>query len=161
MLAQGSARTLPGDGSVTFALESGTITAGGARIVVADIETANGIIHIIDRVLPAAPASSAAEAAMMPSRIRSAAAILELAIERGVPRFNAGDQASCAALYELAIMSVVLLGNDAIGERASSALSTALKDGAAHEDAAQRAWTYRRGMDSALQSMAAAMQTRE
>ena len=73
---------------------------------------------------------------MMPSRIRSAAAILELAIERGVPRFNTGDQASCAALYELAIMSVVLLGNDAIGERASSSLSAALKDGATHEDAA-------------------------
>ena len=161
MLAQGSARTLLGDGSVVFALDAGVITAGGARIEVADIEAANGIIHIIDRVLPAASATTATEAAMMPSRIRSAAAILELAIERGVPRFNAGDQASCAALYELAIMSVVLLGNDAIGERASSALSAALKDGATHEDAAQRAWTYRRGMDSALQSMAAAMQPRE
>ncbi|MEY4832917.1 MAG: hypothetical protein RL527_1130 [Planctomycetota bacterium] len=161
MLAQGSARTLMGDGSVAFALDAGVITAGGARIEVADIEAANGIIHIIDRVLPAASATTATEAAMMPSRIRSAAAILELAIERGVPRFNAGDQASCAALYELAIMSVVLLGTDAIGERASSSLSAALKDGATHEDAAQRAWTYRRGMDSALQSMAAAMQPRE
>jgi uncharacterized surface protein with fasciclin (FAS1) repeats len=161
MLAQGSARTLLGDGSVAFALDAGVITVGGARIEVADIEAANGIIHIIDRVLPAASATSAAEAAVMPSRIRSAAAILELAIERGVPRFNAGDQASCAALYELAIMSVVLLGTDAIGERASSSLSAALKDGATHEDAAQRAWTYRRGMDSALQSMAAAMQPRE
>lgn len=53
MLSQGSVRTLMGDGTLAFALEAGTITVDGARIEVADIESANGIIHIIDRVLPA------------------------------------------------------------------------------------------------------------
>jgi hypothetical protein len=96
---------------------------------------------------------------MMPSRIRSAAAILELAIERGVPRFNAGDQASCAALYELAITSVALLGTDALDEGTSTELANALKQGASHPDASERAWTYRRAMDRALGRMAEQMKT--
>jgi uncharacterized surface protein with fasciclin (FAS1) repeats len=154
MLAQGSARTLMGNGSVAFALESGTITAAGARIEVADIEAANGIIHVIDRVLPA-PAP-AAQAAASPDRAQQAAAILELAIERGVPRFNAGDVSSCAALYELAIAAVVLLGEDAISPSAKAVLTEALEHGAAGQEPSERAWTYRRAMDRALESMRAA-----
>jgi uncharacterized surface protein with fasciclin (FAS1) repeats len=166
MLAQGSARTLPGNGSVRFALESGVITVDGARIEVADIEASNGIIHVIDRVLPAPTAKSAGATAAdataaMPDRARRAAAILELAIERGVPRFNAGDEASCAALYELAITSVVLLGADSLDEGASAELANALKQGASHPDAAERAWTYRRAMDRALSRMAERMKTVE
>jgi hypothetical protein len=159
MLAQGSARTLMGDGTVKFALESGVITAAGARIEVADIEAANGIIHVIDRVLPAPSAASAKEASTavsdMPARAQRAASILELAIERGVPRFNAGDAASCAALYELAIASVVLLGEDAVGSDGKAELERALTEGSEHQDASERAWTYRRAMDRALGRMAA------
>jgi uncharacterized surface protein with fasciclin (FAS1) repeats len=162
MLAQGSARTLPGNGSVRFALESGAITVDGARILVADIEASNGIIHVIDRVLPAPTAKAAdeviGETATIPERARRAAAILELAIERGVPRFNAGDEASCAALYELAITSVVLLGADSLGEGASAELANALAQGTNHEDAAERAWSYRRAMDRALAQMAERME---
>ena len=161
MLAQGSARTLPGNGSVRFALGPGGITAEGARIEVADIEASNGIIHVIDRVLPAPVAKTDDDSAAMPERARRAAAILELAIERGVPRFNAGDEASCAALYELAISSVVLLGADALDEGASAELANALKQGASHQDAAERAWTYRRAMDRALGSMAERMKAME
>ena len=155
MLAQGSARTLLGEGTVAFALESGAITVAGARIEVADIEAANGIIHVIDRVLPAhssAPATASAASAS-PLRAQRAAAILELAIERGVPRFNAGDTSSCAALYELAIASVVLLGDDAISPDANADLATALEQGAANQDASERAWIYRRAMDRALERM--------
>ena len=161
MLAQGSARTLMGDGSVAFALESGAITVAGARIEVADIEAANGVIHIIDRVLPAQPTTAATMAPSPKQRSRQAAAILELAIERGVPRFNAGDQASCAALYELAITSVVLLGADAIGDGNAADLAAALKRGAEHEDAAERAWVYRRAMDQVLGRMVALIQPAE
>jgi len=155
MLAQASARTLMGDGTVAFALESGAITVAGARIEVADIEAANGIIHIIDRVLPAQSAAPATAAAAPASaqRAQRAAAIFELAIERGVPRFNAGDSASCAALYELAIASVVLLGEDAVGADANAALAKALEQGAAHRDASERAWIYRRAMDRVLERM--------
>ena len=122
---------------------------------------------MIDRVLPAPSAASgkdasgsgsaSATAATLPQRAQRAASILERAIERGVPRFNAGDAASCAALYELAIASVVLLGDDVLGGDAKAALEDALKQGAGHQDASERAWTYRRAMDRALGQMAELM----
>ena len=153
MLSQSSARTLLGDGVVAFALESGAITAAGARIEVADIEAANGILHVIDRVLPAQSAAPATPATASPQRARQAAAIFDLAIERGVPRFNAGDVASCAALYELAIAAVVLLGEDAMSPVTKADLAAALEQGSANDDASERAWSYRRAMDRALESM--------
>ena len=165
MLAQGSARTLMGDGTVEFALSAGDITVAGARILVADIEASNGVIHVIDRVLPAPSAArttpDATASSSREQRAERAAAILELAIERGVPRFNAGDTASCAALYELAIASVVLLGEDAISANAKADLSKALEEGAAHQDASERAWIYRRAMDRALGGMVELMKLAE
>ncbi len=160
MLAQGSARTLLGDGVVKFALESGAITVDGARIEIADIEAANGVVHVIDRVLPArsaatATASASSASSTSPERARQAAAIFDLAIERGVPRFNAGDEASCAALYELAIASVVLLADDAISASAKADLRKALEQGANHDDPSERAWIYRRAMDRAIEAMVA------
>jgi uncharacterized surface protein with fasciclin (FAS1) repeats len=160
MLAQGSARTLMGDGTVEFALASGAITVAGARIEVADIEASNGVIHVIDRVLPA-PSAARTTAAGTPSPERSqrASAILELAIERGVPRFNAGDTSSCAALYELAIASVVLLGEDAVSPSAKAELAQALEEASAHHDASERAWIYRRAMDRVLERMVMTMKS--
>jgi uncharacterized surface protein with fasciclin (FAS1) repeats len=153
MLSQGSARTLLGDGTVVFALEDGAITVDGAQIEVADIEAVNGVIHIINRVLLAKKTPSVPQAAAALSGAQRAAAIFELAIERGVPRFNAGDTASCAALYELAINAVVLLGDDAVSAAAKAELTDALAKGAANQDPSERAWIYRRSMDRALEMM--------
>ena len=74
--------------------------------------------------------------------------ILLQAIEMGVPRYNDGDHAGCADLYELAISSVLMMGNvpDALRAttrkdfRAAMALTS-------DED---RAWAHRRNMDRML-----------
>ncbi len=157
MLSQGSARTLLGDGSVVFALEAGAITVDGAQIEVADIEAVNGVIHIINRVLLTKKTPSTPQAELAVSRAQRIAAIFELAIERGVPRFNAGDTASCAALYELAINAAVLLGDDAVAAGAKAELTDALSKGAANQDPSERAWIYRRAMDRALEMMTQAL----
>ncbi len=161
MLSQGSARTLMGDGDVAFALNAGVITVADARIEVADIEAANGVIHIIDRVLlntKSASAKSVAKGdgksdANKTSFAQRAATLFELAIERGVPLFNDGDPASCAALYELAITAVVLLGDNSTTMQTGTTLSDALKAGKANADPKERAWIYRRAMDRALEIM--------
>lgn len=153
MLSQGSARTLLGDGSVVFALKSGAITVDGAQIEVADIEAVNGVIHIINRVLLTKKTPSTTQADLAVSRAQRIAAIFELAIERGVPRFNAGDTASCAALYELAINAAMLVGDDAVAAAAKAELTDALSKGAANQDPSERAWIYRRAMDRALEMM--------
>lgn len=156
MLSQGSARTLLGDGNVVFALEAGAITVDGARIEVADIEAVNGVVHIIDRVLLTKKSSSNPQAAVAMSSAQQAAAVFELAIERGVPRFNAGDVSSCAALYELAINAVVLLGKNAVTAGAKAELTDALERGAVNQDISERAWIYRRAIDRALEMMSQA-----
>ena len=153
MLSQGSARTLMRDGDVAFALNAGVITVADARIEVADIEAANGVIHIIDRVLlntKSAPTKSDANTMSFAQR---AATLFELAIERGVPLFNDGDPASCAALYEIAITAVVLLGDNSTTMQTGTTLSDALKAGKANADPKERAWIYRRAMDRALEIM--------
>ena len=161
MLSQGSARTLMGDGDVAFALNAGVITVADARIEVADIEAANGVIHIIDRVLlnkKSSPTKSSANSdgksdANTMSFAQRASTLFELAIERGVPLFNDGDPASCAALYELAITAVVLLGDNSTTMQTGTTLVDALKAGKANADPKERAWIYRRAMDRALEIM--------
>ena len=153
MLSQGSARTLMGDGNVVFALTDGAITVDGAKIEVADIEAVNGVIHIIDRVLLEKKSESTSQIAMAKGNSQQIAAIFDLAIERGVPLFNAGDVASCAALYELALTAVVLLGNDAVQPNVRARLVDALKIGAANPDASERAWIFRRAIDRAMENM--------
>jgi uncharacterized surface protein with fasciclin (FAS1) repeats len=155
MIAQGSVRTLMGRDAVTFAIAEGQVTAGGARIIAADIPASNGIIHIIDRIIlpaPAAPATAGAPAGAAPS----AAAILQLAeltIERGVPLFNDGQPEACAVVYELFLNSVVKLAQETLGPAGTGRIQDALAQGATERDPAARAWIYRRAIDRMYQDL--------
>lgn len=75
--------------------------------------------------------------------------IIQLAIERGVPLFNAGQHQACAAIYEIAAESVISMGTDTIGEDAGRILSQGLSRAEKQSDPAERAWTYRRALDAA------------
>ncbi len=155
MLAQGSARTLMGQSSVNFALTKGAVTASGAQILTADIEAANGVVHIIDRVLLPEPVSQSAKAAETVPVPADAAilAVFDLAIERGVPLFNSGERAACAAIYEVAIGSVTTVGEMALPASALATLKTALRDGRQQQDPTERAWTFRLAMDKVRQAL--------
>lgn len=146
MPALGAARTLAGATTVTFALRDGAVTASGAKIVSADIQASNGVIHTIDRVLipESKPEQSAGMSAVDPARVAS---IIELAIERGAPMFNEGEKAACAAIYEVAVTSIITLGKSAVDADGMQALKKALRDAAAEKDPSERAWIYRRAMD--------------
>ncbi len=147
MPAMGKARTL-GGASVKLALDNGQVTAGGARIIVADIEAANGVIHLIDRVItPEAPSEGMSPMpGIDPAKV---AAIIELAIERGAPMFNAGDVAACAAIYEVAITSILELGGGSIPALTREVLADAIAEARREADASERAWIFRRAMDKA------------
>jgi uncharacterized surface protein with fasciclin (FAS1) repeats len=129
LLPKAAATTLAGT-SLPF-----TLRVGDARVVIADILCSNGVIHVVDRVLlppeaPPAPAVSAVDS------IRSA-------LSRGVPMFNAGDHAGCAAVYERTAREILDAG--AAGELSAMDLAAALS---AHSDVpADRAWAFRRAFD--------------
>ena len=76
-------------------------------------------------------------------------AILLQAVEMGVPRYNNGDHAGCADLYELSIRSVLLMGDltkdlqeDTLRDFRSAMTLTSDQD---------RAWAHRRNIDRLLE----------
>lgn len=153
LLGVGSARTLMGEGSVEFKLVDGRLTAGGAGIVAADIEAANGVVHVIDRVLLPKPAATPLaelkreQTPIDPQQATRVAALFARAIERGVPLFNAGEPAACAAVYEVAITAAVELCAGGLDRSALALLQDALRKGASEPSDRERAWLYRRAMD--------------
>jgi len=126
---------------------SGSFGVNEAHVITADIEASNGVIHIIDRVLlPPVEKTTPGEAAKE---------VIALAIQRGVPLFNAGQPSACAAIYEVAIESLLKSHSKALDAEARSVLQTALdkvRDG--EEEARQKAWTLRRSLDTFYQSLA-------
>jgi transforming growth factor-beta-induced protein len=134
----GQATTLLGS-SVETSVSADGLRINDSLVVKGDLETANGVIHVIDSVLLPQP--------MTP---RQAMRTLEDAIRRGVPVFNEGDHSACAEIYTAACQAIVESGSDQIPQSVMTALRTALGGTIDEHDARSRAWTLRHGMDSAL-----------
>ncbi len=131
--------TLQGS-KVAIRFEDGRVKIGAASLIKADIAASNGIIHVIDQVL--IPAKTIAEPL-------SAVGLIELAIKRGVPLFNSGEVAGCAALYELTCESLRSLAS--VPEAFRKELAGSLKEARAESSVRQRAWILRGAIDRAYE----------
>jgi len=80
--------------------------------------------------------------------------LIELAITRGVPLFNRGEEEACAAVYEITCRA--LLGLPGVSEEAKARIRTALGEAEAAGPADEKAWALRRGLDATSQMMGAA-----
>ena len=133
---------------ITFKFEDGRVLVGSAALVKADIAASNGIIHVIDQVLIPAKTETGP---------LKASELIELAIQRGVPIFNNGDVAGCAAIYE--ITSEALRTMDSVPEESRKVLAKALKAARAESSAPasasarQRAWILRGAIDTTMASL--------
>ena len=127
---------------IPFSFEDGRIRVGTANLVKADIAASNGIIHVIDQVLVPAKAESGPVTAV---------GLIELAISRGVPLFNKGETAACAALYEVTVEALRTM--DSVTEESRNALSQALKKGRTEKSSRLQAWILRGAMDSTWTSL--------
>jgi uncharacterized surface protein with fasciclin (FAS1) repeats len=125
---------------------AGAFEVNGVKVIATDIVCSNGVIHVIDTVL-IPPVKK-----LTPSQ--AARAVIELAVERGVPLFNAGQHAACAAVYEVAIESLLRSHTDALAEKDRSALQAALNKMRGEKEPRQQAWTLRRALDAAYESLA-------
>jgi len=143
ILSTQSLKTLQGD--------SVQIRSGGrerveeATILLADIKATNGVIHVIDQVLlPNLPD---------PTPARKAMTIIELAIERGVPLYNAHKAEACAAIYEIAAQSLLTGHGRALEEADRKRLRKALDD--VHKDHTPRkkAWVLRYALDDVYRAL--------
>lgn len=79
-----------------------------------------------------------------------AAALIMTAIDRGVPLFNDGGHAACAAVYEMTVRCLTELSASQLPEDAARALRQGLQAAAREADPATRAWTLRHALDAAL-----------
>jgi hypothetical protein len=121
---------------VSVRFDDGRVKVGAANLVKADIQASNGIIHVIDQVLiPATPEATAS----------SPAKLIELAIERGVPLFNKGETAACAALYEITCEALQTM--DKLCDQSRKEIADALQSARAESSPRQQAWTLREGLD--------------
>jgi transforming growth factor-beta-induced protein len=134
----GQATTLLGS-AVETAVSADGLRINDSLVVKGDLETANGVIHVIDSVLLPRPMS-----------MRQATRILEDAIRRGVPLFNRGDHRECAEIYTTACKAMTESGSDQLPQSVVTALKSALSRAQQMHDASSQAWALRHGMDSAL-----------
>lgn len=126
---------------------AGTFLVNGAKVITSDLITSNGVIHVIDKVLlPPVKKTTSEEAARE---------VIELAISRGVPVFNAGQPAACAAIYEVAASSLLKSQANALDDQDRALLKAALSKARDQEDdPSQQAWTLRRALDAVYKSLA-------
>lgn len=125
-------KTLQG-AKVTTKSADGGVKVNDATVVAADIDAANGVIHVIDRVI------------LPPTGEQAAAAMIEQAIAKGVPMFNAGRTHQCAKVYAKTLMA--LSSHDAIQPQLQRAITHRLDQIANTHGSSNRAWMYRHTLD--------------
>ena len=110
-----------------------------ANVLLADVRATNGVVHVVDRVLlPTLPEPTAASKAM---------SVIELAIERGVPLFNAHNPQACAAIYEVATKSLLDGHREALDDTDRSRLEKALTSIRKDNRPDRQAWALRYALD--------------
>ena len=129
---------------ITFKFEDGRVLIGKAALLKADIAASNGIIHVIDQVLIPAKTETGP---------LKASELIELAVQRGVPIFNNGDVAGCAAIYE--VTSEALRTMESVPAQSRATLAKALTAARAETSARQRAWILRAAIDTTMASLEA------
>jgi uncharacterized surface protein with fasciclin (FAS1) repeats len=136
------APTLLQGSKVPIRFEDGRVLVGNASLLKADIAASNGLIHVIDQVL--LPSTE-------PSKPLNPSELIELAIERGVPVFNDGNAAECAAIYEITVEA--LRGMDSVPETSRNMLAKAVVQSHAESSPGKRAWILREAIDKTWASL--------
>lgn len=137
--------TLQGD-RLQVRQRGGAVRVNDATVQAANVEAANGVIHVIDAVLlPEGAMGATMDAATAPDEL------IRLAIRKGAPLYNSGQPAACAAVYQ--VTANALLARADVPEAAKTPLRRALRTMTTESHAGQQAWTLRYGLDDALAAL--------
>ena len=133
-----TARTLQGN-SIGLSLSDAGAFINNAKLVATDLDTSNGVIHVIDSVL------------MPPAKGADARRALSDAVAQGAPLYNAGHHAACAQIYEMTLSQ--LMSSD-LDSSTKHHMQTVLTSARQQHCATTRAWTLRHGIDQMYTSLA-------
>jgi len=144
LLSKQSWKTLQGQ-SIEVKSPGSVKKINQARVLKSDILASNGVIHVIDSVLLTPIKTLTAK--------QAAKEVIQLAINRGVPLFNAGQPSACAAIYEVAANSLLKSHTNALDKESRLILEDALNDIRKDDDPSQKAWKLRRALDAVNESL--------
>lgn len=125
-------------GAPTVSVNGSRVKINDANIIKVDVAASNGIIHVIDKVLlPPAPETAASPAMT----------VIEKAIARGAPLYNAGHARACSEIYQMAAESLLAYEDD-LTRRDRRRLSKALNQVQHTYSQERRAWIMREALDA-------------
>lgn len=137
-----SAKTVAGP-DVKISFVDGQLRVNQARVVKTDLQARNGIIHVVDQVL--LPPETETPKKDQAEGNSSAARVVRRAIELGTPLYNDGDSRACAAVYEVAALS--LAERPDLSGPARERLRESLSQTRHQQGWSDRAWVLRRALD--------------
>ncbi|WP_442508547.1 fasciclin domain-containing protein [Novipirellula sp. SH528] len=143
-LSAGEAKTLEG-ALLRIAVIDGVAKVNDANLLKTDIDSSNGVIHVIDTVL--LPQQNK-QSAIHPRRM------IESAIERGAPMYNSGHVGQCASVYMTTVSDLLANNGDTMSSSTRHTLQTALMSAQHSSCSDTQAWTLRHALDHAYNSMA-------
>jgi uncharacterized surface protein with fasciclin (FAS1) repeats len=142
-LSAGKAKTLQG-GTVRIAADGQAAKVNNASLVATDLDASNGVIHVIDAVmLPPADQQTSDH----PRRM------IERAIAKGAPLYNAGHAGDCARVYMTVARDILAMENHGMCSSTARMLQTALVKSEHSHCTDTRAWTMRHALDVAYSNM--------
>lgn len=131
-------KTLQGS-LATVSLKDGSPRIQQAKILKTDIDATNGVIHVIDSVIIPPPANTNTQRK------------LTEAIAEGVPLFNAGHHAECAAIYRNAMNELM---STSLPNTMKQHMSNVIKKADNTQCVTEKAWVLRRGIDQMYEQLA-------
>ncbi len=134
----------------SFAIQAGKdgVFVDGDRVVATDIDTSNGVIHVIENVL--IPTEETASAPNAKHHIIAA-------INKGSALYNSGHHKACADLYVKTGHMLMKMSSASMCPVAMNRLETALNQSERMQCQTSRAWTMRYALDGLLASFRAGM----
>lgn len=132
-----TATTLLGK-SVQIKFSAEGLMVNDAKITAKNVDASNGVIHIVDSVLLPPKGMSASEAL----------AVLESAVDRGVPTFNSGQHAHCCQIYTSTLEQVRDGGVSGMQAYVSTVAANTMNNANQSLNDYDRAWALRQGIDT-------------
>ncbi len=138
----GSATTLQGL-RITVSYGAGGVKINDAQVITPDLETTNGVIHVIDSVI-------------LPKELtaQDARGMIENAIATGSQMFNQHDHAGCAAIYSSTLQQIMTSRPGTITDTEATTLAQRMDESLNTHDSTQRAWKLRHALENAYSALA-------
>ena len=137
----GQAKTLLGK-ETNISVSASGFKVNDAKLIATDIDTANGVIHVIDSVL------------LPPSLNRSEVIdLLEETVAKGAPLYNAGNKKQCEKIYRNAMISIVENAGSDVPSSVVDILRLSVNRSKNIERHEEPSWVLRNGIDLAYYAL--------